>query len=171
MYYDFSWLLTTVVMSVIDFTIPTNLLAELPFDLTVTTWTATNVAWKLLKNLLRANLIVCFLWTGAQDMNLLCLIRNRWLLNILFKSIWMNWCILTIPSKMRIVYSFWVKQKVFKQGRVWCGCWVVQHSVEQTSSHQTGKQIPYPHCVHLHRGENGVHDDSAAGANNAVFSL
>ena len=60
MYYDFSWLLTTVVMSVIDFTIPTNLLAELPFDLTVTTWTATNVAWKLLKNLLRANLMVSF---------------------------------------------------------------------------------------------------------------
>ena len=59
MYYDFSWLLTTV-MSVIDFTIPINLLAELPFDLTVTTWTATNVAWKrkLLKNLLRANLKV-----------------------------------------------------------------------------------------------------------------
>lgn len=95
-------------------------------------------------------------------MNLLCLIRNRLLLNILFKSS-LNWCILNIPSKMRIVYSFWVKQKVFKQGRVWCGCWVVQHSVEQTSSHQTGKQIPHPRCVHLHRGENGVHDDSAAG--------
>ena len=163
MYYDFSWLLTTV-------TILSNLLTKLPFDLTVTTWIATNVAWKLLKNLLRANLIVCFLWTGAQDMNLLCLIRNRLLLNILFKSS-LNWCILNIPSKMRIVYSFWVKQKVFKQGRVWCGCWVVQHSVEQTSSHQTGKQIPHPRCVHLHRGENGVHDDSAAGANNAMFSL
>ena len=97
MYYDFSWLLTTVVMSVIDFTIPTNLLAELPFDLTVTTWTATNVAWKLLKNLLRANLIVCFLWTGAQDMNLLCLIRNRLLLNILFKS--------SLNELMHIEYS------------------------------------------------------------------
>ena len=55
------------------------------------------------------------------------------------------------------------EKKVFKQGRVGCGCWVVQHSVEQTSSHQTGKQIPHPRCVHLHRGENGVHDDSAAG--------
>ena len=60
MYYDFSWLLTTVVMSVIDFSILSNLLAEPPFDLTVTTWTATNVAWKLLKNLLRANLMVSF---------------------------------------------------------------------------------------------------------------
>ena len=53
MYYDFSWLLTTV-------TILSNLLTKLPFDLTVTTWTATNVAWKLLKNLLRANLMVSF---------------------------------------------------------------------------------------------------------------